>query len=128
MFLFCFASFYVQKKSLTGYCAGYYPVKEAEREVFTFYCEDCKSYTKEDSRQGQLVITVQILESRGTLIFAQANLNCFLQKFCACIQNAEKLIYFCDFFLQISIFAQLSNPRIISFFAFFLRIFRNQFL
>ena len=72
--------------------------------------------------------TVQTFEFRGTLIFAQADWNLFIQKFCTYSQNSEKLIYFCDFFLQISIFAQLFDPKIISFLCFFLRILRNQIL
>ena len=44
--------------------------------------------------------TVQTFEFRGTLIFAQADLNFFMQKFCAYSQNSEKLIYFCDVFCK----------------------------
>ena len=62
--------------------------------------------------------TVQTFEFCGTLIFAQADLKFFMQKFCAYSQNSEKLIYF-GVFLQIAIFAQLFDPKIIAFFAFF---------
>ena len=62
---------------------------------------------------------MQTFEFCGTLIFAQADLNFSYAKILRIQPEFGKINVFLLFILQISIFAQLFDPKIVSFFEFF---------